>query len=304
MADAGSIRRIDVTRQQDGIINGGPTSTPGTQKESGFNPKASLALQVTADAMTYVTAAKGYRAGGVNYAVPDSQCAGDLAALGLASAPKTYNSDSLWSYELGAKTAWRDHKLVLNAAAFWIDWQDIQQVIHLSCGYPFSANVGAARSRGGELELTVLPVESLELSAGFGYTDAAITDPGLGTGAANGDRVQQVPRVTISASAQYNWSLADGVSAFVRADYQHQSDSFTTFSSDPARVRAPFSVANLRLGFEKDSWHAAIFANNITNEHINYSDVTSLAAEMPGRPRYATNRPRTIGLQLGYSFGR
>jgi len=38
------------------------------------------------------------------------------------------------------------------------------------------------------------------------------------------------------------------------------------------------------------------------NEHANYADVIPLGAELPGRPRFATNRPRTIGAEVRYRF--
>src|SRR3546814_7141991 len=52
-----------------------------------------------------IYAAKGFRTGGGNTAVPAAFCATDLTALGLAEVPQTYKSDSVWSYEVGAKKA-------------------------------------------------------------------------------------------------------------------------------------------------------------------------------------------------------
>ena len=294
---------IEVRRKQDGIFNGGPTSAPGKQDDDGIEPKVSLQYQATDEAMAYVTAAKGYRIGGVNYAVPTSQCEEDLAELGLTEAPKTFESDSLWNYEVGAKTSWLDRRVTLNGALFWIDWTDIQQVVLLDCGYPFTTNVGAARSRGGELELSARPTDDLTLALNVGYTDAVITEPGQGTGAEEGSRVQQVPRWTVNTSGEYSWHLSNGIGAYIRADYQYQGESFSTFDqTDPARIRSPFSIANIRVGITQDAWGIAVFADNVTNEHANYSDVISIGAEVPGRPRYATNRPRTLGVEVRYEF--
>ncbi len=72
---------------------------------------------------------------------------------------RSYQSDSLWNYELGTKTAWLDHRLTVDAAGFYIRWKDIQQEILLSCGFQFVANSGAAVSKGGELEMRARPTD-------------------------------------------------------------------------------------------------------------------------------------------------
>ena len=51
-----------------------------------------------------------------------------------------------------------------------------------------------------------------------------------------------------------------------------------------------------------DDWEVSLFARNLTDEEANYSDNDSIAAETPGRPRYLTNWPRTIGLSFTKSF--
>ena len=45
-----------------------------------------------------------------------------------------------------------------------------------------------------------------------------------------------------------------------------------------------------------------LFADNVTDERANLADNRSIAAEMPGRPRIVTNRPRTMGLEARYRF--
>jgi outer membrane receptor protein involved in Fe transport len=77
-------------------------------------------------------------------------------------------SDSLWNYELGTKTSWLDRRLTVNAAGFYIKWNNIQQEILLSCGFQYVANAGAAVSKGGELEVHARPTEPLEMSLGLG----------------------------------------------------------------------------------------------------------------------------------------
>ena len=67
--------------------------------------------------MAYASAAKGFRLGGIN-AFPTDLCAQSLAALHISpESAGEYNSDSLWSYELGVKSEFADQRIRLNGAA-------------------------------------------------------------------------------------------------------------------------------------------------------------------------------------------
>src|ERR1700722_15278197 len=106
--------------------------------------------------MIYALASKGLRPCGLFAIVPAgipgtvTDCVASLKAadpnLGLADT-RAFHSDSLWNYELGAKTAWLDRRVIVNAAGFFIDWNNIQQQVLLSCGYQFVANAGRATSK-------------------------------------------------------------------------------------------------------------------------------------------------------------
>src|SRR5580692_8097917 len=133
-----------------GVLNGGVTTPASysTSEVSGTTPKYGLSYHITPDAMTYATVSKGYREGGPLFPFP-STCNGDLANLGLSGAPTAYKPDSIWNYELGAKTEWLDHRLTINGAVYYIDWTNIQQTITLpTCSFVFTGNFGTASSKG------------------------------------------------------------------------------------------------------------------------------------------------------------
>src|SRR5713226_5810785 len=76
--------------------------------------------------------------------------------------PGQYSSDSLWSYEIGSKTTFLDHRLQINASLFYIDWSNIQQNVYLPvCGEQFVANLGKAKSEGGDIEVLYKPIDVL-----------------------------------------------------------------------------------------------------------------------------------------------
>lgn len=291
----------------DGLANGGPTSLPrNSQSESSFNPKFLLEAQVDEDVNIYATASKGFRIGGVNGNVPVDFCADDLAALGNPDPEslRTFDSDSLWNYEVGVKTSLADNRATLNVAAFQIDWSDVIQFVRLSCGFQFIANAGNARNRGLEVELNVAPAPGWEFNLGMGYTDAKFTKITNPFAAINvGDRVQQVPEWTFTGGGQYMFGISDNMDGFVRGDFSYYGDSLSANNEATIpRKRPSWTLVNMRAGIIKEGWELTAFVNNLTNEHANLADNRSIAAEHPDRQRIVINRPRTVGVEVRTNF--
>jgi iron complex outermembrane recepter protein len=291
------------SEQSDGIIVGGPVSlAPPTTRENGFNPKGSIEYQATPDVLIYGSASRGYRVGGFNGFVASS-CDADIAALNLQRADTvSFRSDSLWSYEAGIKSKFADRRVTLNAAAFRIDWNNIQQIVLPACGFPFTINSGKARSQGFEVELALRPVSGLDVGLNLGYTDAKVTDPGNAPIPA-GTPVYQVPKWTASGNAEYSTPVAGPFDGFLRGDLSYVGQSFSANNDvlNPRR-RASYTLVDLRLGIRNERLEFALFGKNLTNARANLADNRSIAAEAPGLPRIVTNRPRTIGIEGRVKF--
>jgi outer membrane receptor protein involved in Fe transport len=288
-----------------GIFNGGYSAVSSGSSESGVNPKFGLQWQVTPDAMVYATAARGYRPGGPNNPAPAAVCGGDLGPLGLsASQLDKYNSDHIWSYEAGAKTAMLNHAVTVNGDLFYIDWSQIQQQIVLGCGFNITANYGAAISKGGEIEATVYPIPDLRLTGGAAYTHATLSNTVPGTGANAGDPLQDVPRWNASGSAEYTKRIDDTYSAFALLNATYIGNSLALYDrTSPFYEKKGFTVVNLRLGLDRGAaWEAAVFVNNLLNK-IGETDLPSaISADLPTTRRYAVNQPRTVGVSLTYRY--
>ena len=288
----------------DGFANGGPSAFSGVRSESGFNPKVMASFDATDDLNFYASASKGFRIGGVNGQVSPTLCGDELDSVGLdPDSLRTYDSDSLWSYEVGVKSRLADNRVSLNAAAFFIDWSDSLQVQRLACGFQVDANVGDVESKGFEVELSAAPIEGLTLDMGIGYTDTEVASAsGDGfPGYAEGQALHGVPDWTGTGSAQYIFPAFSGWDARLRADANYYGES-TSFNNGSIVDRDSWSALNLRAGVLNENWDVTLFADNVTDERANLADNRSIAAEMPGRPRIVTNRPRTIGLEARYRF--
>jgi outer membrane receptor protein involved in Fe transport len=293
-------------------VGGGKILSPeATIKESGVNPKFELDYHVDADKMIYALAAKGFRPGGVVPIVPPgtagtpNDCVAALQQVNpnlTLDDTRSFHSDSLWNYELGAKTGWLDHRLTLNAAAFYIRWNQIQQAVLLPCGFQFIANGGAAESKGGELELRAAATEHLQFSAGAGYQDAKITEQGE-SAQPIGSPVFNVPNWTANASVLYTMPITANWTSATAVDYSYVGHSYSSSnSSDLSRERPSYRLLDARIAFTHRMTELAVVGKNLTNEVTNLGDNRSIAAEVPGRPRLFINQPRTIGVEFVQRF--
>lgn len=272
--------------------------------ESGFTPKYLLEYKVLPEVLLYGSAAKGFRTGGNNIALPPGPapagCDNDLANLGVTAAGvATFKSDNLWNYEAGFKSSFADRRFTLNGTGFSIDWNKIQQAVHLPlCGYGYTGNAGRARSTGFELEFSGRLLRELTLGIGFGYEDAHITEQGPGTPQQAGSPVYQVPKVTAAANLEYERALTAGWAGFARADYAHIGSSYSANNDVISpRYRAGYNLADLRLGGRNERYEVALFVKNLTNSHANLGDAVLIGSEEPGHPRFVISMPRTIGVE-------
>ena len=299
----------DFVNFADGPQNFGPSGGSGKESETPFTPKVSLDYQVTPDDLLYATIAKGYRIGGANPPFP-------LVACGVPSVPSSYSSDSVWSYEAGAKDKWLDGKLSTQASVYYINWNDIQQNVYLPlCGLQYTANLGKAVSKGFDLQVDYQVLDSLHLDATLGYTDARYTanaysaDGTLLT--ANGDAIGGQPWIspwTATAGAEYDFQLLEN-DAYARVDYEFASHNGwplatqnpASESYDPNLIADPATnFVSARAGAIIDSLDASLFMNNVLNAHprldLNHQDTSTLLYEA------STFRPRTTGITLTYRF--
>ena len=302
--------KVDQTFAQtgDGVFNGGPSAVTGTSSDRGSNPKFNLSWQLDPDLMLYTTASKGYRPGGPNNPAPAALCAKEVGGLGLsASELQKFGADNLWNYELGAKSEWLDRRLTVNGAIYVIDWRKVQQQIVLQCGFNITANFGSATSKGGELEVAFRPTPRLTLRGTASYTDATLDNDVPGTDAKQGDTLQDVPRWSGSAAAEYGWPLSAGLGAYGRVDVTYTGTANALYDrSSPFYQRGGFTLVNLKFGLtpsaKADKWSLTFFIDNLLNKIGETGLPAAISADLPTTRRIAIDRPRTAGVTLSAAF--
>jgi outer membrane receptor protein involved in Fe transport len=273
-------------------------ATTDTDKDHAVTYLISPRFRVNDDLMIYGRAASGYRAGGSN---------GTL----IADIPRTYGSDTLWSYEVGVKSQMFDHALSIDASLFYIDWKDLQvSQTEPTYGSSYTTNAGKAYSKGLELSATWTPAPYWKVSASYAYIDARLSQdiPNYVEGSSaygkDGDRLPYSARNSASASVKRDIPLPSGITGFVGADATYSGSremEFTDYADVP-RIHLPgYATFGLNGGLRTDRWSATLFIRNLTdkNGYINALRRGSAANSTIGATLI---QPRTIGLTFGVNY--
>lgn len=294
-----------------------PTIATASGSNTSLLPKVNLSYEPTADLTLYSTLSKGSRPGGVNLPIPlnpngfyycggpapGTAFAGGSGPSYLTSQPAYYSPDDLWSAEVGEKAKFNDRRITVNADVFYVKWHNIQQLIVLSCGYPYNTNVGQAKAYGPELEITAKLTDAITADLSAAYTQSYIGEPkntpGLPISA--GTRVTNIPKYTGSVAVSYNSMLAQDYKLTFRV-----AESYVGPVEDTAYYRevlGSYGLMDFRLGVGKDVWTASLFGTNLTNKHAALTiDNTVFAWQQPTITRVSTNQPRTIGVAFETKF--
>jgi outer membrane receptor protein involved in Fe transport len=300
----------DFTNTGAGPFYGPATTYSGSHAESPITPKYGVSYQFDS-ALVYASASKGFRPGGAQIPAATNVCEPDLRALGLTTSPSQYDSDNLWSYELGGKLQFLDNTLHLDASVFKIDWNNIQQEVSLPvCGGGFIDNLGKATSKGFDLAAQFKPNTHLLFGASTGYTNAKFTKTlSVANGVVlvrDGDWIAGAGAPwTANVNAEYSQTLLGKYDGFIRLDERYQSrwptPDPTAYGYDPGLPPLPEQKQlNAKAGVRFESLEVSLFANNLTNAH----SLLALTHDALGSPLYygIAQTPRTIGVVANYRY--
>jgi len=278
-------------------------------------PKLNLAYEPTRDLTVYGTIAKGSRPGGFNLPIPlptaavlvanpsAYNCNAPGQAVTVSSQPN-YTPDSVLSFEVGEKAKFADRRFTVNADVYYIKWTDIQQVLSLTCGYPYNTNAGNARSFGPELEVSALVTPGLTLDFSGTYNTAEINHPSgnaIASGITPGTRVLSVPLYTAVAGVNYQAAISDTLNGLLSV-----SSSLVGPVRDQAaypQILPRYNLVDARAGLSRGPWSASLFGTNLTNRIAELTiNNTVFAWQTYAITRVSTNQPRTIGVDFQYKF--
>jgi iron complex outermembrane receptor protein len=288
----------------DGFLGGGAVaaSPPVGGENSIFNPSAYIRFKANEDMTYYVQAARGFRSGAANQALaydPNGPCGATAKLDGVG--PLT-NPDTLWTYELGLKSAWLDNRVEANVALFHQTWEGVQLAAAQPCGFNAAVNGGDASGNGAELEATARLTKawSANLTASYVYNKFDSVNPGVGF--AVGERVPGAPEENASAGLQYNFSVFNSWNGYARADYSYVGDVHYVFgvgTTAAPYLQGGYGQTNVRLSLQRQQLGFDIYARNLTDKRA------AEATTDPTQGGYTyLLRPREIGVEVRYSFDK
>jgi iron complex outermembrane receptor protein len=242
-------------------------------KSSNTDPMVSLSYDLSDDLMVYTTFQSGFRGGGTT-------------ARPTATTRVPFGPEYLDNLEVGIKSDLLDNRLRLNATLFDMDYTDMQigSAGQDELGQPawVTSNAGSATIQGFEIEMQSTFGEHWLVDASVGHTDFQYTDvPSLQDCLANGFPASQcsglidqdsVPGRTPSYTASMNFgylaNLPTGSQLRLRYGISYEDETFFGANNDPLTRAPAHSLHNARITWVSadNSWEAALFGTNITDE--------------------------------------
>jgi len=335
----GGIRGYDFkeNRRQtfDGIF-ADPGTTHGKTDAQGFAPRVLFNYKLSDTTRLNAQISKGFRLGGINDPLNLPLCtAQDLVTF---AGHDSWKDETLWNYEVGAKSTLAGGKGSLNVAAYHADIKNLQATVTAgSCSSRVIFNVPKARANGVEAEFQLAPSEHFDFAISASQVDSKLQSTLTSTDAAghttivagikSGNRLPTVPEFQMASAATIHWAMSAGLAGYATGVYQHIGDRYTQIGDQaegfgtvnllsfaPNNIGGPFTqntftfdpklpaydIVNLRVGILKNRWDTALFVNNLTDERA----FLALDQERGTRARvsYLTNQPRTIGISTRVNF--
>lgn len=266
--------------------------------------------------MTYVSAARGYKAGGFNL---DRAASSDGTPSGGAGVKPVYDTsfpgEFVNSYELGAKSTWMGGNLLLNGTLFYQDYTDFQLNSFLGTGFVVRS-IPQVVSKGVDADLLWKPAQGWMVQAGLTYADTRYGDhiPGVDFVAPAGamyklpgSRLSYAPEWSGTASATYDMNIGSRWMARFNLGAKYQSSYNTGSDLDVEKIQHPYTLVNARVGFgpRDNHWMIELWGENVTNAHyyqLGFDMPLQTASSTPYDPRNSygaiLGAPATYGLTL------
>lgn len=276
-------------------------------EEEGPSYRLSLSWRPVPAVTTYAAVSTGFRPPIVNAR------AGAISVLDPTDLVIPYGatSDELINFEVGVKGRWFDGRVFADAAVYWIDWNDIQvQANRVSDSVQFATNIGGATSKGAEVSITALPFDGWTVGLTGSWNKAEVDDltaqEAAISGAVMGARLAG-PEFSGSVRVDYQWQPAPGVTGNASVAVSHMGSFPNAFPNTPGRPLVPlatfdytdsYTVVNANVAFAFDNFTVGAYVENLFDD----KSITYIHPEAFIDGRYGRQRPRAVGVRIGYEY--
>ena len=255
-----------------------------------FDPLASVAFDVSEDINTYLRYSTAYRAGGAN---------------SRSATFRPFEDEEIESWEAGVKADLFDRRARVNLAAYTTRYKNRQVEFGNPANPSNTETVNtpeAAKIKGVELDVTVVPATGLTLTGSYVYTDFNVpVEVSPFTGQTQRTVVALTPEHAATAAIDYEFpSFGFGqLRAHLDANY---SGRFFTSGNLPAHgkyllVNGQLSLADIALGQTGADLELALWGKNLTNDEYTNFKFTVAGTGLTNAVLAYFNEPRSFGVR-------
>jgi iron complex outermembrane receptor protein len=261
----GRYSRENIQQTEIGFSGATLTSVSIDKTFTDFSPRFAIGYDVTDHSRLYGSVSKGFKSGGVQ----------------VSPLPGTdsYDPETIWNYEVGWKADLLDARLRLNAAAFFMNWKDLQTSFQQSGTdeegnlilFGGIVNADKAESKGVEFTATMLPAPNLLFNVSAGYLDAKYKKFTSYLEGANrvldGRTIPNSPKWTLAADGEYKFGITPSLEGFARAEWNYRSD---IRAGNDALIHAGFpwevpsyNTTSIRVGARAENYSVTLYVENV-----------------------------------------
>lgn len=275
-----------------------------SHSSGGFSWRATARYKPDEETSLYATYARGRRPEVLSASAPSAP----YGAAQFAVLP----SETVDSYEVGAKTALLHRTLFLDGAAFYYQYDNFQTTVQQGTQFVVT-NAGKAESYGFEGQARWVPNETISLFATYAYNHSRFK-----SGVRDGNRFRLSPDHSASIGAILSVPAGPGRISFTPS-LTWQSKVFFDDDNDRSDLQQPpaalvadlvqdewqgsYALANARLGYEapNGAWRVEGFVTNLFDRK--YIIDAGNTGDSLGLPTFIAGQPRFYGISASFRFG-
>jgi iron complex outermembrane recepter protein len=257
-------------------------SAPLKQTFSVFTPTIGVQVQFTDDVMAYATWSKGFKSGGWTTRLSNPITDGTFAE---------FKPEIAKTSEIGLKSELFDNRVLLNAAVFYTDYEDIQLNFQEAAS-PVLRNAGSATLKGFEIESQAILGGGFGFTFAGGYIDATYDSINpLVIGITTDSAIPKTPEYKINFGPTFDFNLGNGGAVRLAADYTHTAEMANDSLNTPNLARPSVDNYNAAIRYQSPEgrYEFVLGGTNLSDERYL---VTGSINEAAGEHVGTYSRPR------------
>ena len=313
---------LEARKQDDKVIEGTLGNEPLQNTFSSTTPRLIVDYKPREGLTYYAIYAKGINPGQFNAGLL-GRTQGELDQIAAQGGGGiSVDEEEITNIEFGTKARFWDDRAQITAAVYFSDWEnaiapEILSIVNAAGdgeNIQVNSNGGQADLSGLEIEGTYLLSDNWTIDMTYSLNKSDINDFesadalalfGNRTIDGMGNSFSRYPEKSSSLSAIYAETLESGNDFFARGDLINQGSTWMTnanVTSTPA-----YSVFNLRVGLQSDTWRAEVYANNLLDKkgYSNlqlFPDLSGLSGPFTRGIMAGMIQQRSYGIRTTFDF--